>query len=177
MTSHEQQLDVWNQHIGAEFGAKNADEAVETMTEGSHVNLVPLMIGGRGRDKVRDFYANHFLSQLPPDIAIELVSRTVGQGRVVDEMIMRFTHTISMDWLLPGVAPTGKPVELPFIALIQFEGDKIAHEHLYWDQASLLVQLGLLDRSLPVCGGEIAAQVRCPTQPMNELIHRAMAAV
>jgi len=102
------------------------------------------------------------------------VSRTIGQGRVVDEIIVRFTHSIRMDWFLPGIPPTGKRVEVLLIAIIQFEGDKIAHEHIYWDQASVLVQVGLLDRTLPVRGGEIAAQVLNPTQPMNELIRRAL---
>jgi carboxymethylenebutenolidase len=162
---------VWDQHVRAEFAEKDADHAVATMTADSYVNLVPLMVGARGRDGVREFYANHFLSQLPPDIEIVPVSRTIGQGQVVDEMIIRFTHSIRMDWLLPGIPPTGKRVEVPFVAIIRFEGDKIAHEHLYWDQASLLVQLGLLDRTLPVRGGEIAAQVLNPTQPMNDLIH------
>ena len=143
------------------------------MTAEPYVNHVPLMIGGRGRDQVRDFYAKHFLSRVPPDAEMVPVSRTVGQGRVVDELVMRFTHTIRLDWLLPGVAPAGKRVELPFVVIVQFEGDKVAHEHLYWDQASVLVQVGLLDRSLPVRGGETAAQVLNPTQPMNELIRRA----
>jgi carboxymethylenebutenolidase len=165
---------AWDQHVGAEFAAKDADQAVATMTVESYVNLIPLMIGARGRDGVRDFYANHFLSQLPPDIEIVPVSRTIGQGRVVDELIIRFTHSIRMDWLLPGIPPTGKRVEVPFVAIIQFEGDRIANEHLYWDQASLLVQLDLLDRTLPVRGGEIAAQVLNPTQPMNELIRRVL---
>src|SRR5215471_16008605 len=163
---------VWDKHVGAEFAAKDADQAVATMTADSYVNLVPLMVGGRGRDGVRDFYANHFVSQLPGDIEIISVSRTAGQGQLVDEMILRFTHSIRMDWLLPGIPPTGRHVQLPFVAIIKFEGDKIAHEHLYWDQASLLVQLDLLDRALPVCGGEIVAQVLDPSQPMNELIHR-----
>jgi len=165
---------AWDQHVGAEFAGRDADQAVATMTVESYVNLIPLMIGARGRDGVRDFYANHFLSQLPPDIEIVPVSRTIGQGRVVDELIIRFTHSIRMDWLLPGIPPTGKRAEVPFVAIIQFEGDKIAHEHLYWDQASLLVQLDLLDRTLPVRGGEIAAQVLNPTQPMNELIRRVL---
>ena len=165
---------VWDQHVGAEFGAKSADEAVATMTAKSYVNLIPLMIGACGRDQVRDFYADHFVSQLPPDIEVVNVSRTIGQERVVDEMIIRFTHSIRMDWLLPGIPPTGKRVEIPVVGIIQFEGDKIAHEHLYWDQASLLVQVGLLDRTLPVRGGEIAAQVLNPTQPMNDLIRRAL---
>src|SRR5262249_40441414 len=97
--------------------------------------------------------------------------------QVVDESILRFTHSIRMDWILPGISPTGKQVEVPFVAIIKFEGDKIAHEHLYWDQASLLVQIGLLDRTLPVRGGEIAAQVLTPDQAMSELIHRGSAGV
>jgi len=168
---------LWEQHVGAEFAAKDVDQAVATMTPESYVNLIPLMVGGRGRDQVRDFYADHFVSQLPPDIEIIPVSRTIGQGQVVDESILRFTHSIRMDWILPGISPTGKQVEVPFVAIIKFEGDKIAHEHLYWDQASLLVQIGLLDRTLPVRGGEIAAQVLNPDQAMNELIHRGSAGV
>ena len=165
---------VWDKHVSAEFAAKDADQAVATMTAESYVNLIPLMVGARGRDRVRDFYANHFLPQLPSDIEIVPVSRTIGQDQVVDELIIRFTHSIRMDWLLPGVPPTGKRVEVPFVAIIRFDGDKIVHEHLYWDQASLLVQIDLLDRTLPVRGGEIAAQVLNPTQPMNELIRRVL---
>jgi carboxymethylenebutenolidase len=165
---------AWDQHLAAEFTARNADEALATMAADPHVNHVPLMIGGRGRAELHDFYANHFLNQIPPDMEVVPVSRTVGQGRVVDELVMRFTHSIRMDWLLPGIAPTGKRVEMPFVVIVQFEGDKLAHEHLYWDQASVLVQVGLLDRTLPVRGGETAAQVLNPTQPMNELIRRSL---
>ena len=131
------------------------------------------MLGARGHAELYDFYANHFLNPIPPDMEMVAVSRTIGQGRVVDEQIMRFTHSIPLDWVLPGIAPTGKRVKLPFVVIVQFEGDKLAHEHLYWDQASVLVQVGLLDRKLPVRGGETAAQVVNPTQPMNELIRRA----
>jgi carboxymethylenebutenolidase len=163
---------AWDQHLASEFGARSADQALATMTADPHVNHVPLMIGGRGRDELHDFYANHFLNQILPDMEMVPVSRTVGQGRVVDELVARFTHSVRLDWLLPGVAPTGRRVELPFV-VVQFEGDKVAHEHLYWDQASVLVQVGLLDRTLPVLGGETAAQVLTPTRPMNELIRRA----
>jgi carboxymethylenebutenolidase len=165
---------AWDQHLASEFAAKSADQALATMTAEPYVNMVPLMIGARGRNELLDFYANHFLSQIPPDLEMVTVSRTIGQGRVVDELIARFTHSIRMDWLLPGIPPTGQRVELPFVVIVQFEGDKVAHEHLYWDQASVLVQVGLLDRTLPVRGGEIAAQVLNPTQPMNELIRRAL---
>src|SRR5215510_8186982 len=122
---------VWDTHVGAEFTAKDADQAVATMTADAYVNLIPLMIGARGRDGVRDFYAKHFLPQLPPDIEIVPVSRTIGQNQVVDELIIRFTHSTRMDWLLPGIPPTGKHVEVPFLAIIRFEGDKIVREHLY----------------------------------------------
>src|SRR5262249_11793754 len=134
---------------------------------------VPLMIGARGRDEVRDFYANHFLSQIPPDMETVPVSRTVGQDQVVDELILRFTHSIRMDWLLPGIPPTGKRLEVPMVAIVQFEGDRVAHEHLYCDQASGLARGGPSDRPPPVRGGESAAQVLKPTNQMNELIRRA----
>src|SRR5262249_13578241 len=174
METEETLSSVWDQHLASEFAAKSPEQALATMTAEPYVNVAPLMTGGRGRDEVRDFYENHFLSQLPPDTEIVPVSRTIGQGRVVDELIMRFTHSIRMDLILPGIAPTGKRVEVPMVAIAQFEGDKIAHEHIYWDQASVLVQVGLLDRTLPVRGGEIAAQVLNPTQQMNELIRRAI---
>ena len=173
MASEETLSSAWDQHLASEFAAKSPEQALATMAAEPYVNVVPLMIGARGRDEVRDFYANHFLSQIPPDMEMVPVSRTIGQGQVVDELIMRFTHSMRLDWLLPGIAPTGKRVELPFVVIVQFEGDKLAHEHLYWDQASVLVQVGLLDRKLPVRGGETAAQVLNPIQPMNELIRRA----
>src|SRR5262249_10186670 len=119
-----------------------------------------------------EFDATPFLNQIPPDLEMVPVSRTIGQNQVVDELIARFTHSIRMDWLLPGIAPTGKRVELPFVVIVQFEGDKLAHEHLYWDQASVLVQIGLLDRTLPLRGGQIAAKALNPTQPVTGLIRR-----
>ena len=165
---------AWDQHLALEFTAKSADQALATMSAEPYVNVLPLMIGARGRVELRDCYANHIMSaQIPPDMEMVTVSRTIGRDRVVDELVMRFTHSIRLDWLLPGIPPTGKRVEMPFVVIVQFEGDKVAHEHLYWDQASVLVQVGLLDRTLPVRGGEIAAQVQNPTQPMNELIRHA----
>ena len=175
MATEDTMSSAWDQHLASEFAAKSPEQALATMTAEPYVNEVALMIGGRGRDEVRDFYANHFLSQIPPDMEMVTVSRTIGQGRVVDELVARFTHSIRMDWLLPGIPPTGKRVEVPMVVIVQFEGDKVAHEHIYWDQASLLVQIGLLDRTLPVRGGETAAQVLNPTRPMNEIIRRALA--
>ena len=164
---------VWDQHLGAEFGAKDADAALETMTDNPRVHLIPVMLGGVGREAVREFYGTHFLPQLPPDLEFVPISRTIGQGRLVDEMIARFTHSVRMDWLLPGVAPTGKRIELAAVSVARFEGGKIASENLYWDQASVLLQLGLLDRSLPVSGVEVARQLLDPSVPMNALLQRS----
>jgi carboxymethylenebutenolidase len=175
LTAEQQKLnDLWEEHIRAEFSAHAADDAIATMTADPIVNQVPVLIGGSGRKQVYEFYKKYFLSQIPPDLEMIPISRTIGPNRVVDEMVLRFTHTIPMDFMLPGIAPTGKRVELAFVVVVQFEGDKLAHEHLYWDQASVLVQLGLLDRAgLPVVGAEGAQSVLDRSIPLNGLIHRA----
>jgi carboxymethylenebutenolidase len=140
------------------------------------VNQVPVMIGGDGREELYEFYAKYFLPQIPPDMEMVPVSRTIGQGRLVDEMVARFTHTIPMDFMLPGIPPTGKRVEVALVVVVQFDGDKLAHEHLYWDQASVLVQLGLLQPGgLPVVGAEGARSVLDRSIRLNALIHRAKA--
>jgi len=175
LTVAEQKLDdVWTEHLRAEFSSHSPDETIVTMSTNPRINQVPVMIGGNGRDEVYEFYTRYFLSQIPPDAEMELVSRTIGQGRLVYEMIFRFTHTISMDWMLPGIPPTGKRVEIAMVVVVQFDGDKMAHEHLYWDQASVLVQLGLLQPGgLPVVGAEGARSVLDRSIPLNALIHRA----
>ena len=153
---------------------KDANAAVDTMTPDAYVNLVPVLTGGVGRERVREFYADHFIPKMPADMEIVPISRTIGWERLVDEMIIRFTHTIEMDWMLPGIAPTGKRVECPTVGIIQFRDGKIFSEHLYWDQASVLVQLGLLDSSkLPVVGVETARKVADPTLPSNQIMGRS----
>ena len=129
--------DVWNEHLRAEFAAHSPDVAIATMVAHPRVNQVPVMIGGDGREEVYEFYAQYFLHQIPPDLEMAPVSRTIGQGRLVDEMVVRFTHTIPMDFMLPGIPPTGKRVEVALVVVVQFDGDKMVHEHLYWDQASV----------------------------------------
>jgi carboxymethylenebutenolidase len=120
------------------------------------------------------FYAHYFLPQIPPDLETIPVSRTIGQGRLVDELVLRFTHTIPMEFILPGIPPTGKRVEVALVVVVQFDGDKMVHEHLYWDQASVLVQLGLLEPDgLPVVGAEGARSVLDRSFQLNALIHRA----
>src|SRR5438093_1370139 len=133
-----------------------------------------LETGGVGRDELREFYSKRFIPQMPPDTEMTPVSRTIGEDQLVDEMIFKFTHTIPMDWMLPGVAPTGKRVEVPLVAIVRFRGGRLAHEHIYWDQASVLVQIGLIDPAkLPVAGVESARKVVDPTLPANALMKRA----
>ena len=174
LTADEQKLnDVWNEHLRAEFNAHSADETVATMVAEPLINEVPVMIGGDGKEEVYEFYAKYFLPQIPPDAEIVPVSRTIGQGRLVDEIVFRFTHTILMDWMLPSIPPTGKRVEVAVVVVVQFHGDKVAHEHLYWDQASVLVQLGLLQPGvLPVVGVEGARSLLDRNIRLNALIHR-----
>jgi carboxymethylenebutenolidase len=183
LSAEEQRLNnVWQEHLRTEFNAHSADEAMTTMVANPLVNGVPVMMGGDGKEEVYQFYANYFLPQIPPDTEMVPVSRTIGQGRLVEEMVFRFTHSIPMDWMLPGIQPTGRRVEIAMRAVVQFEGDKLAHEHLYWDQASVLVQIGLLEPAgLPVVGAEGARSVLDRTIRLNglldraELLHRARA--
>ena len=135
------------------------------MTATPHVNHVPVLSGGYGRDEVRRFYTGELIGKfMPPDTQVTTVSRTIGQDRIVEEGVAIFTHSMAMPWMLPGVAATGKRVEVAIVVIIQFEDGKIAHEHIYWDQASVLVQLGLLDPSgLPVVGANSARSGLDPT--------------
>jgi carboxymethylenebutenolidase len=143
------------------------------MSAESYVNMVPLMIGARGRAELHDFYASHFLSQIPPDLEMVAVSRTVGQGRVVDELVARFTHSIRLDWLLPGIPPTGRRIDLPFVVVVQFEGRSWPTNTSTGTRSRSSSRSASSTGRTPVLGGETAAQVLNPVQPMNELIRRA----
>ena len=166
--------DLWEKHLRNEFTTQDTNATIDTMVPDAYVNHIPVLTGGVGHAQLREFYSRHFIPKMPRDIEILPVSRTIGTERLVDEMIFRFTHTISMDWMLPGIPPTGKRVEIAMVVVVQFDGDKMAHEHLYWDQASVLVQLGLLQPGgLPVVGAEGARSVLDRSIPLNALIHRA----
>jgi carboxymethylenebutenolidase len=146
------------------------------MSHDNYVNHVPVMTGGRGPAEMLEFYGTHFIPKMPKDTTITPVCRTVGRDRVVDEMIFSFTHDVIMDWMLPGVAPTGRKVEVPLVVVVQIRGNDIVCERIYWDQASVLVQLGLLDAAkLPAAGAETAHKVLDPSLPSNTLIARAAA--
>ena len=165
---------LWEEHVRYEFSTHDTDDTLATMVDDAYVNHIPVLTGGMGRDELREFYSKRFIPQMPPDTEMTPVSRTIGDDQLVDEMVFKFTHTIPIDWMLPGIAPTGKRVEVPLVAIIRFRDGKLAHEHIYWDQASVLVQIGLLDASkLPVAGVESARKVLDPTLPANELMRRA----
>jgi carboxymethylenebutenolidase len=165
--------DRWDEHVKYEFATRDTEDTLETMVADAYVNHVPVMTGGVGHDQLREFYSKRFIPQMPPDTSMTPVSRTVGVDRVVDEMVFEFTHTIKMDWMLPGVEPTGKHVKIPLIVVVHFRDGKLAHEHIYWDQASVLVQLGLIDpTSLPVAGVATAEKVLNPGLQSNELMGR-----
>jgi carboxymethylenebutenolidase len=161
---------IWAEHVNHEFSTRDTESTLATMVEDAYVNHVPILTGGVGKDQLREFYSRHFIPQVPPDTTLTPISRTIGDDQIVDEMIFRFTHTVRMDWMLPGIEPTGKRVEVPLVAIVKLRGDKVAHEHIYWDQASVLVQLGLLDPSnLPVAGIESARKVVDPKLPARQL--------
>jgi carboxymethylenebutenolidase len=136
-------LATWRQHTHAEFVLKDADAALATMTENPYVFLVASGVARTGRAAVHEFYANKFLPNLPADLELTSLSQTFGADRIVEEIVMRFTHTIEMDWLLPRVRPTRRSAEFALVGVVQFKSGKIAAEHLYWDQATVLSQLGL----------------------------------
>jgi len=166
---------LWEDHVRYEFSTRSTDDTLATMVDDAYVNHIPVLTGGSGRDELREFYSKRFIPQMPPDTEMTPVSRTIGEDQIVDEMVFKFTHTIPMDWMLPGISPTGKRVEIPLVAIVRIRDGKLAHEHIYWDQASVLVQIGLLDPArLPVVGIESARKVLDPSLPANELMRRAV---
>ena len=181
---------VWEEHGGLGLGsAANRKDAAATMmrtmvADEPYVNHVPTLTGGIGQRDLFLFYRDHFMPSNPPSTAIKLVSRTVGVDRVVDEMVVSFEHTQAVPWMLPDVPPTGKKVSVAVVAIVCIRGGRLAHEHIYWDQASVLVQLGLLDprlvpkamkergmERLPAVGAESARKVLDESsEPSNQLL-------
>ena len=152
---------LWQEHTEHEFSTRDTESTLETMVEDAYVNHVPVLTGGNGKNALRRFYSTDFIPRMPPDTKLTPISRTVGEDQLVDEMIFSFTHTQEMPWMLPGIPATNRYVEVALVAIVRFRDGKLAHEHIYWDQASVLKQIGLLtDPTLPVFGAESAAKVR-----------------
>jgi carboxymethylenebutenolidase len=157
---------VFNAHMDAEL-AGDLDKTLATMSPNPHLVNIPTMVGGQGPGGVRTFYAKRLIGQFfPPDVKFETISRTYSEERLIDELIISFTHTSVMDWMLPNVQPTGKRVEVVFVVIVGIEDGKVSYEHIMWDQANVLVQIGLLDPTgLPVTGAGAAAKLRNPSLP------------
>ena len=117
------------------------------------------LAGGEGRQKVFDFYAQQFLPAIPLDLELQPVSQVFADDRIFEESVVRFTHTIPMEWMIPGIAPTGRKVEFVLVGIVRFEKDRIAAEHLYWDQATVLAQLGVLRDPVGDAGKDSARQL------------------
>lgn len=168
--SKQAMLDTFKKHVDAEL-ARDLDTTMATMTANPHLHNIPSMVGGVDRDGVRSFYKNHLVGKFfPPDFKMTNVSSTVSDTQIVDELVISFTHTTAIDWMLPGVAPTGKPVEMAVAVIVGFKDGKISHEHIYWDQAAILVQIGLIDpKGLPVVGAESARRVLDPRLPARQM--------
>jgi carboxymethylenebutenolidase len=165
---------IWEEHIRHEFVTRSTENVLATMVDDAYVNNIPVMIGGVGKAVLGEYYSKYVIPQIPPDFELVPISRTIGTNQLVDEVVAKFTHTIQMDWMLPGVAPTGKRVEVAVVAIIRFRDGKLAHEHIYWDQASILVQIGLLDaEKLPIVGVDSARKLVHRNLPSNTLIDRA----
>jgi carboxymethylenebutenolidase len=161
--NHAEMIAKWDEHISYEFSTRDVSSTIATMVEDAYVNHVPVMTGGYGHDALRRFYAEDFISVMPADTSIKLISRTLGEDQLVDEMIFSFTHTEEMPWMLPGVPPTHRHVDIPLVVVVGFREGKLAHERIYWDQASVLKQIGLIsDSSLPVFGAETAQKLLDP---------------
>ena len=164
---------LWDQHCYHEFATRDVAATMKTMVDNPYVNHIPTMTGGVGQQELARFYQNHFVNANPADTKLVPISRTIGADRVVDEMLFCFTHDREIDWMLPGVAPTGKYVEIPLVAIVCFRGDKLYHEHIYWDQASVLAQIGLIDASkLPTAGIETAKKLLDEKLPSNTIMKR-----
>ncbi len=162
---------LWDNHCALEFTARTADETMKTMVAEPYVNHVPTLTGGYGQQELHRFYKYHFIPSLPDDTKVVPVARTIGPDRIVDEILLCFTHDREIDWLLPGVAPTGKYCEIPTVASVEFQGDRLVCERIYWDQAGALLQVGALDPTgLPVAGIESARKVKGEDIPSNQLM-------
>jgi len=157
---------VWDAHTAAEFVTCDVEATMATMTADPTVVHVSTSVGARGREAVRRFYREHFVDHQAGDMRLDLISRTATAERLVDEMTMSFTHDVEIPWILPGVPPTGRFVTVAIVTVITFADGLVASEHIYWDQATVLAQIGLLDPTgLPVTGAEQAALVAAEADP------------
>ena len=142
--TREQLEKLWAEHLAGEFTTKDVEATLATMVEDASVNHMPVNTGGKGKSQLRAFYRDEFIPSWPDDLQMKPVNRVIGDSQLVDELHLTFTHSKQMDWFLPGVPPTGKVIDIDLVVVVQFRGDKLACERIYWDQATVLRQVGLL---------------------------------
>ena len=144
------------------------------------------MTGGFNPTDLETFYTHFFTPNTnnnKPQFKTTLLSRTLGTDRVVDELHVSFVHSQETPWILPGIPATNRRVEIVVVSIVCVKAGKLVHEHVYWDQASVLFQTGLLDpekcvseglrkkgvRRLPVVGAEAAEAVLSEKGVVNQL--------
>jgi carboxymethylenebutenolidase len=142
--SRQKMQQLWADHLAGEFVTKDVEATLATMVDDASVNHVPVGSGGHGKDELRAFYRDDFIPSWPEDLQITPLNRVVGEEHLVDELHVTFTHSKPMNWLLPNVRPTHKKVAIDLVVVVQFRGDKVAAERIYWDHAGMLRQVGLL---------------------------------
>ena len=148
---------VWAEHCRCEFELRDVSATMDTMTDDPHLLNVPTGRGGQGRAGVQRFYTDEFIGTLPDDVQVQSLGLAVGLSRIAEEVVMTFTHDRVMPWILDRIEPTGRKVRIPQLAVVGFRDDKVAFEHIWWDQASVLAQVGVFDpEGLPVVGSEQA---------------------
>ena len=143
MTQQEMET-IWAEHIRHEFVTRDVEATLATMVEDASVNHVPVATGGKGKAALRAFYRDVFIGSWPDDLQMTTTNRVFGKDQLVEEAHLRFTHQNRMDWFLPGVPATHRPVEVDFVIVVQFRDGKLSCERIYWDQATVLRQTGLL---------------------------------
>lgn len=140
---------LWADHLAGEFTTKDVEYTLSTMVDDASVNHMPVNTGGKGKAELRAFYRDVFIPSWPDDLVMTPTNRVMGDSQLVDELHLRFTHSKRMDWFLPGVPPTNKLIEVDMVVVVQFRGDKLACERIYWDHAGVLQQVGLLNGGSP----------------------------
>ena len=158
MTNFEQEMiNVLEQHVEAEMKG-DLELTMSTMIDNPHLLNIPNMMGGDDFEGVKTFYKDHLVGKFfPPDVEFNRISLTIGKDQIVEELVICFTHTQKIDWCLPNIEPTNKKVKMSVVVVAGIKDKKLTHEHIYWDQASVLVQAGLLDsKNLPVVGDQSA---------------------
>jgi carboxymethylenebutenolidase len=139
----EQLESLWAEHLAGEFTTRDVEATLATMIDSASVNHVPVNTGGKGKDELRVFYRDVFIPSWPDDLVMTPLNRVVGDSQLVDELRLSFSHSKRMDWFLPGVPPTNRKIEIDMVVVVMFEGDKLATERIYWDQATVLRQIGM----------------------------------